>query len=176
MARNMIAHGLASQMLAALSMLGDCIDRCPEMEWNEAHGDHPFSQVVFHTLFDCDHGLCDSDGEFREQEFHQAQRRSFGDYDELEDRRLSTLPGRDFINLYLEHCRGRVASVLETRTHDDLITPNSDVYRNMTRIERYMNLIRHVQHHAAQLGLRLQLITESEMDWVGRWYGKDAGH
>jgi hypothetical protein len=49
MGKNMLMHGLVSQLLAGLYMLKGCIDRCPEEEWNERHKDYPFSQVVFHT-------------------------------------------------------------------------------------------------------------------------------
>jgi hypothetical protein len=172
MGENMIAHGLASQLLAGLSMLKDCIDRCPEKEWHERHNDHPFSQVVFHALFDCDYLLGDTDADFKEQIFHRENRENFGDYEELEDRIPPHLPERDFLNRYYEHCGGKVASAIETKTIADLITPNADVTGNMTKLERYVNLIRHLQHHTAQLGLRLQFATEREMDWIARGYEK----
>ena len=172
MENHMLTHGLASQLLAGLYMLKDCIDRCPATEWHERHNDHPFAQVVFHTLFDCDYHLCDDDAEFKEQIFHRKNRENFGDYEELEDRIPQHLQERDFINRYYEHCRGKVASVIETKTSTDVIIPNADVRRNMTKLERYVNLIRHLQHHVAQLGLRLQFTTGKEMDWIARGYAK----
>lgn len=172
MGTDMLAHGLASQVLAGLSMLKDCIDRCPEKEWNESHDDYPFSQVVFHTLFDCDYHLCDNDEEFKEQLFHRKNRGNFSDYEELEDLIPPHLPDRDFINRYYGHCREKVAVAIETKTHADLIIPNADVRRNMTKLERSINLIRHIQHHTAQLGLRLQFVTGNEMEWIGRGYEK----
>lgn len=172
MGKNMLTHGLASQLLASLHMLKDCIDSCPETEWNEPHNDYPFSQVVFHALFDCDYNLCDTDGEFKEQVFHGKNRENFGSYEELEDRIPQRLYEREFINRYYEHCREKVASAVETKTNDDILVPNADVYRNMTKLERYVNCIRHLQHHAAQLGLRLQFVAGKEMDWIGRGYEK----
>lgn len=172
MGENMLAHGLASQLLAGLYMLKDCINRCPEKEWHERHEDHPFSQVVFHTLIDCDYHLCDDDGEFKEQIFHRQNRASFGDYEELDDRIPQQFHERDFINRYYEHCREKVVSAMETKTNDDLIVPNADVRKNMTKLERYVNLIRHLQHHTAQLGLRLQFTTGKDMDWIARGYEK----
>jgi len=170
MAKSMIARGLASQLLAGLSMLKGCIDQCPEKEWHERHKDHPFSLVVFHALFDCDYHLCDDAAEFQEQPFHRNNRASFGDYEELDDRMLQQLPERDFINRYYGHCREKVVSVVETKTDADLTVPKADVRRNMTKLERYVNLIRHLQHHTAQLGLRLQFATGEEMDWIARGY------
>lgn len=105
-------------------------------EWNERHNDQPFSQVVFHALFDCDYHLCDDDAEFKEQIFPRANRAGFGDYEELEDRIPQHLQERDFINRYYAHCREKVASAIETKRKADLIIPNTDVRRNMTRLER----------------------------------------
>ena len=166
MEKTMLARGLTSQLLAGLYMLKDCIDRCPEKEWHERHKDHPFSQVVFHALFDCDYHLCDDDAGFKEQPFHRNNKASFGDYEELEDRVPKQLHERDFIKRYYAHCREKVVSLIETKNDADLIIPNADVRRNMTKLERYVNLIRHLQHHTAQLGLRLQLATGEEMDWI----------
>jgi len=170
MANNVIARGLASQLLASLSMLKDCIDRCPEKEWNERHQDYPFSQVVFHALFDCEYHLCDSVEDLKGQPFHRDNRKAFADYEELDDAAPRRLHDLDFILKYYEHCRLKVASEIETKSDAELQVPNSDVRRNMTKLERYANTIRHVQHHAAQLGLRLQLLNGEEMEWVSRGY------
>jgi len=172
MGENMLTHGLASQLLAALYMLKDCMDRCPEKDWNERHNDYPFSQVVFHALFDCDYNLCDNDEELKEQIFHKENRGSFADYGELEEQIPEHLYERDFINRYYDYCREKVVAVIEGKTNADIVIPNSDVRKNMTKLERYVNTIRHTQHHAAQLGLRLQFITEKEMDWISRGYDK----
>lgn len=167
MSTNMITDGLANQLLAALYMLRDCIDRCPDDEWDERHDDYPFSQVVFHVLFDCDYHLCDSLTELMDQPFHKRNSESFADYEELnEDRIPERLYERDFIRLYYDHCRKRAKSVIRAKSTADLVIPNTDIERVMTRLERYVNAIRHMQHHVAQLGLRLQFLTGNEMNWV----------
>jgi hypothetical protein len=166
----MLMQKIASQMLAGLYMLKDCIDRCPEKEWDESHNDYPFSQVVFHTLLDCDYNLCDSEEEFKGQSFHRNNPGIFSDYEELLDIKETRLFERKFIKSYYEFCVSKVESSIRVRIDSDLIVPNSDIYKNMTRLERYINSIRHIQHHAAQLGLRLQFITGKEMDWISRGY------
>ena len=167
MSNNMVTDGLASQLLAALYMLKDCIDRCPDAEWDERHNDYPFSQVVFHTLFDCDYHLCDNPQELVDQPFHKTNSNSFADYEELDDGRIpKRLYERDFICLYYDHCRKRAESVIRAKSTGDLVIPNTDIRRVMTRLERYVNAIRHMQHHVAQLGLRLQFLTGNEMNWV----------
>ena len=170
MQENPIAHGLASQMLAGLMTLKDCIERCPESDWNERHNDYPFSLVVFHALSDCDYSLSEDDSEFQEQTFHRANRKWFGDFGQLDDPYSKRSFERDFLIHYYEHCREKVVSVVEAKPDDELIVPNSDIRKNMTKFERYVNAIRHLQHHAAQLGLRLQYATGKEMDWISRGY------
>jgi hypothetical protein len=64
----------------------------------------------------------------------------------------------------------KVKDVVESQRQDSLLLPKGDVYGNMTKAERYVNAIRHIQHHAAQLGLRLQLLTGQELDWVSKAY------
>ena len=172
MVESLLTHSIASQMLASLYMLKDCINRCPEKDWNERHNDYPFSQVVFHTIFDCDYSLSDNEVEFRQQDFHKNNREGFADYEELEDGIRKNLYDREFVNRYYDFCKEKVTSVIETKLDLDLIVPNSDVYKNMTKIERYVNAIRHIQHHTAQLGLRLQFVTSKEIEWISRGYEK----
>lgn len=167
---DMVTHGIASQLLAGLYMLKDCMDRCPEKEWNERHRDYPFSQVAFHTLFDCDLKMCDKEEELTEQDFHKKNREDFADYEDLEDRAPQNLYERDFLNRYYEHCKAKVISVIETKSGAEIIAPNADVFGNMSKVERYVNIVRHIQHHAAQLGLRLQFSSGKEIGWVSRGY------
>lgn len=168
-----VTRGIVSQLLATLYTLKDCIDRCPLTEWNESHGDYPFSQVVFHTLFDCDYHLSDSDEEFRTQPFHLGNAKVFHDYSGLEDFSPVRLYEKDFLVQYYEHCQLKTVSKIEGRTIAELSIPNSDIRKNMTRLERWMNIARHNQHHAAQLALTLQLLTGKETEWISWGYERD---
>ena len=159
-------------MIASLVMFKDCIDRCPQTQWNESHKDFPFSQVAFHTLFDCDYVFSENAEELKEQDFHRKNRNTFGEYEELEGKIAQRLYEHDFINAYYEYCKVKSISAISKKTLDEMMAPKSDVYKTMTKMERYMNAIRHVQHHTAQLGLRLQFITGIEMEWIGRGYEK----
>jgi hypothetical protein len=163
-----ISKGLMSQLIASLYMLKDCIDRCPNNEWNGKHNDYPFSQVVFHALFDCDINLSKDENDLKGQLFHLENRKEFGNYEELENRIRENLYKKEFISKYYEHCLCKIRITMINTRNDELIEPNSDFYKSMTKMERLINCIRHTQHHAAQLGLRLQILTDKEMDWVGR--------
>jgi hypothetical protein len=167
-----LSHALASQMLACIYTLKDCIDRCPPNEWHEKHNDYPFSQVVFHTLFDCDFCLCDDKEQLKKQDFHIKNSLIFADYEELEDKPKTHLYEINFINDYYAHCVHKIKEVIKSKTNDELLVQNSDIYKNMTKAERLINAIRHTQHHAAQLGLRLQYLSGTEMAWISRGYQK----
>ena len=163
-----INSSIISQLKAGLFTLKNCIDLCPENEWNEKHNDYPFSQVVFHTLFFCDYYLCDYDSEFKEQKFHKENILIFDDYEEMKDGMPTKLYEKVFILEYYQHCKNKVEKTIRNKTLESLIELKSDVTKNMTKIERYLNLIRHIQHHSAQLGLQLQYVSGKEMDWVRR--------
>jgi len=172
MEKSMLKRGIASQMLAGLTMLKDCIDRCPEKEWDEKQNDYPFSQILFHVLFDCDFNLSDSEQEFRGQGFHKNYPEVFADYQELMDLTKQHPFDRRFINSYYDFCMTKIKNSMRELNDGDLTVPNTDIYKNMTKLERYVNAIRHIQHHTAQLGLRLQFITGVEMEWISRGYEK----
>jgi hypothetical protein len=170
MSDNTLSQALVSQMLAGLFMLKDCIDRCPDKEWNQSHNDYPFSQVIFHTLFDCDFNLCDERDDIKKQEFHINNKDIFANYEELTDEINNNIYERNFINSYYEHCINKIVNVIESNNEQMLFEQNMDVYKNMTKVERYINSIRHIQHHAAQLGFRIQNLLGQEMKWKSRGY------
>ena len=163
---SIIKQSVLNQMLAILYMLKDCIDRCPEKEWNEHHNDYPFSQVVFHTLLDIDYNLSENEKEFENQYFHQNNIELFKNYKDIFDYKKEHLYERNFIKDYFEFCSEKIESTMKTKDDADFLIPNTDIYKVMTRLERYINAIRHTQHHTAQLGLRIQYITSQEMEWI----------
>lgn len=153
-------------MLASLEMLRYSIEQCPDKEWHQRHGDYPFSQVVFHTLFYTDFYLGRDDIPFKEQSFHRSHADIFGDYEEIRDVIPTRVYDRDFCREYLKFCVTKVSNVVDRETPAVLIDVSGISFRKMSRAELHVYNIRHIQHHAAQLGLRIQLITGDEMPWV----------
>ena len=153
------------QMTAALDTLGYCIESCPDAEWQEAHGDAPFSQVVFHALFYADFYLGRDSVPFREQPFHVKNRSVFADYEEMEDRLPVHVYEKPFCLEYLSHCRIKLDATVRAETEASLAGDSGIDFRKTSRAELHVYNMRHIQHHAAQLGLRLQLATGREMPW-----------
>lgn len=169
MDNDIIVRGVTSQLIAGLNMLKNCIDRCPSNLWNETHNDYPFSQVIYHTLFDCDYHFSNDINELKNQVFHKNNKEIFADYEELDEIIAQRLFERNFIISYYNHCCNKVPAIIETNKND-LTIPGTDVRKTVTKLERYLNTLRHIQHHAAQLGLRLQFATGIEMKWIARGY------
>jgi len=158
---------IANQFEAAFCTLNACIDRCPEDAWNARIGNYPFSQVAFHTLFYADFYLGQDEESFRRQPFHMDNQQWFGDYEQLEDREPVSTYDRPSITTYLEHCRRKAAEVIAAETEDSLTAKCGFPWRQFSRGELYVYNIRHIQHHAAQLSLRLRIESGVDVPWFG---------
>ncbi len=161
---------IVDQYEAALSMLSACVTRCPDSVWNSRVASYTFCQVVFHALFFTDLYLGPDEESFRRQPFHLHHAPFFADYDAdyepFEDRE-PRLYGQSSLLTYLEFCRRKVAEVMARETEDTLTGPSGFSYRKFSRAELHVYNIRHIQHHSAQLSLRLRLDTSEGIDWVG---------
>jgi len=159
---------LESQALASLAMLKACIGECPRDQFHERHGDYPFSQVAFHALFYCDFYFSESEEEFKKQPFHRSHAELFEGYEELEYRPARNTYEFEFLMEYAGHCARKIGEELPRFT-DERLAESAKVKTNgISRLELVVDSIRHTQHHAAQLGLRVQLLTGKETAWVER--------
>ncbi|MCG3125687.1 MAG: hypothetical protein CHACPFDD_00512 [Phycisphaerae bacterium] len=158
---------LAGQFDAALATLNLCIERCPDEAWNERVGSLKFCQVAFHTLFFADVYLGRSPAELKSQPFHRTHPEIFRDYEEMEDRPQRLLYDRPAIRAYVQHCRAKAADALAAETSASLSGPCGFPRKTFSRAELYIYNIRHIQHHAAQLSLRLRLDCGADIPWLG---------
>ena len=158
---------LTNQYAAALCTLNACIDRCPEAAWNAPVGNLAFCQVVFHTIFYADYYLGPGERGFRDQLFHRTHPGFFRDYEELEDRVPVLLYDRPMIKSYLEHCHHKAVDVIAKESAESLAGSSGFERRTFSRAELHVYNIRHIQHHAAQLSLRLRLDFGESISWFG---------
>jgi hypothetical protein len=161
------------QYEAALSMLKACVDKCPDAVWDSRGANYRFCQLVFHTLIFTDLYLGPDVESFRRQPFHLRNEGFFGDYEEFEDRAPVRLYDKASILAYLEHCRSKVSEVMQGETADTL-SARAGTRRSLSRAELHIYNIRHIQHHAGQLSLRLRLDTGEGIDWVGSGWREAA--
>lgn len=157
---------IANQFDAALCTLSTCIERCPEACWDVRIANHRFDQVAFHAVFFTDYYLGPDAASFREQPFHRENAPHFAEYDELIDRPPTARYERSFVRRYVDHCRNKAAAVIASETADSLGARCGFERWDFSRGELYVTTIRHIQHHAAQLGLRLRLDAGKDLPWV----------
>ena len=163
---------IANQFDAALCTLSACIDRCPHVAWSRPVGDLAFCQVAFHTLFYTDYYLGRNEQAFRQQPFHLGNPPLFGDYEELEDRPPVSLYDKASLQSYMDHCRRKTTEVIASETAGSLSGPSGFERRDFSRAELHVYNIRHVQHHAAQLSLRLRIDSNQDIPWIGSGWRK----
>ena len=158
---------LTSQFEASLSTIGHCVARCPDELWNAPVAKYPFCQTAFHTLFFADYYLGPEAESFRQQPFHLANPVLFGDYEQLQDREPESLYEKPQVEAYLDFCRRKAVETIAAETQEELAAPARFVRRHFSRAELHVYNIRHIQHHAAQLILRLRLDSDVDIPWIG---------
>jgi hypothetical protein len=156
---------LWSQFGAAIDMLENAINACPDDLWGDQKREPQFWYLVYHTLFWLDFYLSDSpDGfqppaPFKLEEFDPA----------------GVLPERVYtkaeLQTYLEHgrkkCRTAIGALTDEKARQRFWTGR----RDLSILELTLYNMRHVQHHAAQLNLILRQTIDSAPNWVGQAKG-----
>jgi len=161
---------ISSQFEAAFLTLKECIDSCPESAWHQPVCNHEFCQSAFHALFWSDLYLGPNMEAVKDQEFHRQHAEAFAGYEELEKKEPEKQYSRDFINEYFQHCHDKAKSRMAEVTDEQLLAPSGFHWIKGPEAEVHVYNIRHIQHHAAQLSLRLRLDSHAEVDWQrGAW-------
>jgi hypothetical protein len=167
--RDTLAELLAHQYEASLCTLNLAVVRCPEPTWNQRVAAWKFCQAAFHAVFFADVYLQPSDdvAALKLQAFHIDHKADFRDYEELEDREQVLLYEKAFVLSYLQNIRRKAQEIIARESADTLAGPSGFRRRKCSRAELHVYNIRHIQHHAAQLSLRLRLDTDLDVPWVG---------
>ncbi len=155
-----------NQFHASLYTLKTCIDQCPDDTWDAMVANLAFCQAVFHAVFYADCYLSHDTDEFLAQDFHRDHPDFFRTYEEMEDRKQELLYDRPTILLYVHHCNDKAAQFIAAETTDSLKAPCGFYWLPICRAELYTYNTRHIQHHAAQLSLRLRLNAGIDIPWV----------
>jgi DinB superfamily len=159
--RKLIIH----QFEAAASTINACIDQCPDAAWNGPVVNLKFCQATFHALFYADYYLGQTEEDFRKEPFHRENAHVFRDYEELEPRAPVLLYEKPWIKTYVQYCRKRCHEVVGAETADELTAKTKFPRKDFSRAELHVYNIRHLQHHAAQLSMRLRLDSQTDIPW-----------
>lgn len=166
----LVQQMLTNQYEAALCMLSECMERCPNDRWQEPVASHPFSTTVFHTLFYTDVYLGPGLDAVYEQPFHRNHLDQFEGYEELERRPPERTYAKPFLADYLQHCLEKMRTEVASETDASLAKDPGFDWLPFSRAEVHLYNIRHIHHHAAQLSLRLRLDGAEAAPWISsRW-------
>jgi hypothetical protein len=159
---------LANQYEASLSALNLGIARCPDTSWNGPVAKWKFCQAAFHVVLFADLYLQPTDDvdAFKRQPFHVEHKDVFRDYEEFEDRPQLLLYEKPFVLSYLQNVRRKAEETITRESADVLAGSSGFAWRKCSRSELHIYNIRHIQHHAAQLSLRLRLDADVDIPWV----------
>ena len=161
-----VRSALKSQYHAALSMLRQTIERCPEDLWT--HGQPPqFWQVAYHAAFYTHLYLMPDEKAFVRWE-HTRDEYNF----------LGTLPwppqrapniGEPYTKAQLLEYVNKV-DVLIDPTVDVLDLTSSDCgfsWYQVPKLQHQIMNIRHLQHHTSILATKLRAATGQPINWIG---------
>jgi hypothetical protein len=161
---------LASQYHAALAMLREAVERCPEDLWYSDRPANAFWQVAYHALYFTHLYLQPNPEAFRPWERHQSAVQHpdgiAGPADPASSLPLLPSPySKADVLAYWKVCDAMVDVALDGMDLDSGESGFSSY--PVPRLEHQIVSIRHVQHHAAQLADRLRSSANLGIRWVG---------
>ena len=165
-----LRQALKSQYHAALAMLRDAIDRCPDAEWTSREHLNAFWQIAYHTLFFGHMYLEQDESAFVPWAGPQSQSQNPDGLPRPPDS-ASSLPlipepySRQEVLAYWSVCDGMVDAALD-RMDLDASACGFHWYQ-MSKLEHQLVNLRHIQHHTAQLMDRLRSVADIGVPWVG---------
>jgi hypothetical protein len=158
---------LKSQYHAALDMLTQAVDLCPDDLWISSEHPNAFWHVAYHALF-VTHMYLQKDVEsFRPWEHHRDTYQFLGQVPG--NPQLSPKIGEPYskaqISAYRMLCEREIDGAVE---RIDLAAQQSGFpWYTMSKLEHQLVNLRHLQHHTAQLADRLRRSAGRGVSWVG---------
>lgn len=161
-----IRRALKGQYHAALAMLRQTIERCPEEVWTSGLHPRPFWRIAYHALFYTHLYLMPSEDGFRPWERHRDGVNFLAEAPWPPHALPEELPpySRDEILAYLDLVEAMVDSEVDRA---DLTSAGCGFpWYEMPKLDHQMMNIRHLQQHTGQLAERLYA-AGVDLDWIG---------
>ncbi len=164
------------QFHAALSMLAECVSRCPGENWKSNVGNFPCWHVAYHALFYADLYLSANERSFTPPSFHRENYQFFGQlpWPPHEAVFANDPYDKGTILAYVQHCRQKTTDVILSETKESLEGPCGFWWYKIPRCEFHLNNVRHVQHHASQISLYLRKSAGVEVGWAGSGFKDES--
>ena len=145
-----IKQVLQSQYLASLAMLKEAVVKCPAQVWDDPQDKFKFWSKAYHTIFYVHLYVQQAEKDFVQWEKHHDPD---GDIPFTKDEVLE----------YLAVAEQEIRRCVPV---SDLEAESGFHWYPVGKLEMHLISIRHIQHHAAQLSLRLRLDHQIDIPWV----------
>jgi len=158
---------LKSQYHAALGMLRQAVEQCPDQLWSSTEHPNAFWHVAYHTAFVTYVYLQPDFESFHPWQNHREGAQFLGpvpgspELRPKKDEPYSKVEVLEFLRLCKDAVEGAVDRL-------DLGAPESGFsWYKMSKLEHQLVNLRHVQHHAGQLADRLRRAANVGVEWIG---------
>ena len=158
---------LKTQYGAALAMLGQTIERCPDALWLDASYPNAYWHVAYHAAFFVHLYLHPDRESYRFWEKHRPEYQFLGTVPTPPHRppNIGEPYTRSEVLEYVKLCEGLLDAAIDRM---DLRASESGFpWYRMSKLEHQLVSLRHVQHHTAQLVDRLRTRHGIGSEWVG---------
>ena len=154
-----IKDAIWSQFGAALMMLENAIDMCPDEHWDAS------SRIwyhAYHCVFWTDYYLTLNPSQFTPPEPY-----TLSEFDPS-----GVMPDRIYTKkelvAYLNFCESKANQLIFSRSEDQWSQSYKKGNKNFSVIELLIYNLRHIQHHAAQISMLLRQNIDSAPKWVSQ--------
>jgi hypothetical protein len=157
---------LQSQYSAALAMLEEVVQKCPDTIWDDPQDHNRLWRVAFHTLFYTHLYLQPTEADYRPWAKHRGEAQYLGPifFEGNREPLLAEPYTRAEILEYLDFCRAEVAKQVPHLNYD---APSGFSWIPLNKLELQLYNIRHIQHHTGELYERLGARAGIDLRWRG---------
>lgn len=158
---------IISQYLAALEMLKNAVENCPDWMWNDPEPKNKFWHIAFHAIFYTHLYLGPSEADFKAWEKHRDEYEFMGTlpWPPHDKPKIGEPYTQAEILEYLEVCQEQIKEIVPTL---NLASGESGFsWLPFSKLELQFYNIRHLQLHTGELCERLGTSAGIDVGWVG---------
>jgi hypothetical protein len=162
-----VPAALKTQYHAALAMLKQAIDACPNDLWADDKQAIPFWRVAYHTLFYTHLYLQPDEQAFHPWEQHRDEHQFLANvpWDPNRQPNIGIPYTRTQILEYWRLCDAMIDAAVDQLDLDAQECGFS--WYKLPKLDHQINNIRHIQHHTAILSARIRSACGITINWIG---------
>jgi len=161
---SIVRQTILRQYRAALDMLGQAVERCPEELWLSSEYPNRFWHIAYHSVFYVHFYVQPSEAEFKPWAKHQPKSNFLGPWAKDEPFELPEPYSKQDVQEYRELSRIEVEKQVPVVCFE---AGSGFSWLPFNKLELQLYTIRHLQHHTGQLIDRLRNAAGFGVGWIG---------